>query len=35
MDDPLVAYDLVLNLNPVFLAAGAFDFVLVVSGWPG
>jgi hypothetical protein len=32
LDDPLAAYDLVLNLNPVFLAAGAFDFVLVVGG---
>jgi hypothetical protein len=32
LDDPLAAYDLVLTLNPVFLAAGAFDFVLVVNG---
>ena len=32
LDDPLRAYDLTLNLLPVFLAPGAYDFVLVVDG---
>jgi hypothetical protein len=32
LDDPLRAYDLNLNLVPVFLAPGAYDFVLLVNG---
>jgi hypothetical protein len=32
LDDPLGAYDLTLNMTPVFLGPGAFDFVLVVNG---
>jgi hypothetical protein len=32
LDDPLGSFDLNLNLVPVFLAPGAYDFVLVVNG---
>jgi hypothetical protein len=32
LDDALGAYDLTLNMTPVFLGPGAFDFVLVVNG---
>ncbi len=34
MDDPLMYYDILLNLNVVFPSPGDYEFVLVVGGEP-